>query len=85
MNTFEQELSETEWTEILNGGSSIVFDVVADPDIEVYFNEVSTAPTGTGSPVKTWPNGWDFEAEGLSAGTQRIWAKGKNTIRGVRE
>ena len=86
MNTFEQALSVTTYTEILVGGSTIAFDCVEDAGVQFILNETATAPTlgDTSNDVHTWPSAWDFEMDGLDAGTQRIWAIGDNTIRGVR-
>lgn len=83
MNTFELELTG-DWQEVLLGGSAIAFDLVAAVTIKVYLNEVATEPTNDGNPVRSWPNGWDFEMTGLQANVQRIWVKGNGIIRGVR-
>ena len=83
MTTFELALTDA-WQEILVGGTSIAFDLIADPTIQVYLNEVATEPTGDGNPIRSWSNGWDFEAAGLEVNVQRIWVKGTGIIRGVR-
>lgn len=83
MNTFELDLTES-WQEILVGGTSIAFDLIADPTIQVYLNKVATEPTSDGNPVRSWPNGWDFEMAGLEINVQRIWVKGVGIIRGIR-
>jgi len=86
MNTFEQSLSPVEWTEILDGGEDVAFDLLDAVNVEVLFTESATQPDAAtkGNAVKYWPDTWDFSALGMVAGGQRIWVKGSNTIRGVR-
>ena len=83
MNTFELDLTG-DWQEILQNNSAIAFDLLEEATIHVYLNEIDTAPTSDGNPIRSWPNGWDFEASGLSSANQRIWVKGSGIIRGVR-
>ncbi len=83
MQTFELELTG-DWQEVLLGESAIAFDLVAEATIQVYLNEVATEPTSDGNPIRSWSNGWDFEAAGLEVNVQRIWVKGTGIIRGVR-
>jgi hypothetical protein len=87
MQTFTVTLSDAAWTEILQGGSLVAFDVIPATAVEVLFTETAATPDAStkGNPVQTWPSGWDFEATGLNGGVQRVWAKGKGDIRGVRE
>ena len=84
MQTFTDPLDPTSWTEILSGGTSIAFDCLGASSVELIFSESSVEPTGTGHLVQSWPAGWDFTAENMVAGTQRIWARGSAGIRGVR-
>lgn len=83
MNTFELALTG-DWQEVLQQKSAIAFDLVQDATISVFYNEVSDEPTGEGNPIRSWPNGWDFEAAGLEVNVQRIWVKGTGIIRGIR-
>ena len=85
MTSFEQTLSAESWTEVLNGGSVIAFDLVAGASIFVYMTESDTPPdvNAKGHKVLSYPSGWDYVAEGLPSG-QRIWAKGENILRGIR-
>ena len=83
MNTFDLALTG-DWQEVLNGGSAVVFDLVQDASITVYFNESDDEPTAAGNLVASWPAGWDFEAPGMRSTIQRIWVKGSGSIRGVR-
>lgn len=85
MKTFEASLSASTWTEVLDGKSSIAFDIVEARRVEVYLTETADDPGSvTGSYVECWPNSWDFQATGLIPGVQRLWARGDVTIRGVR-
>lgn len=86
MNTFEQTLSDSAWIEVLNGGDSLAFDCTASKNITVLFTETASIPSAAikGNLVQTWSSDWDFKVSGLEVTTQRIWAKGENTIRGIR-
>ena len=88
LTTFEQALSEGSWTEILQGNNFIAFDIVAVDPVFLYFNSVDDADPDANSVanvIRSQPNrSWDFEGSGMEAPAQQIWAKGKNTIRGVR-
>ena len=86
MITFTQVLSNTSYTEVLGGGAALAFDCVAVAAVSVIFNETATAPSegDTANTVHTWSSSWDFEVSGMSAGSQRIWLKGANTIIGIR-
>lgn len=85
MITFEATLSET-WQEILNGGTSIAIDVSAASSIDVHFSETGTTPAAdaTAIVVQSWSSAWDFQANDMPAGVQRIWVKGAGKIIGVR-
>ena len=82
MNTFDQAVTST-WVEILQGGSVLAFDVIEATTVEVYFNETSVVPTGSGNSVHSWGDNWDFHLTGITEG-QRLWIKGNGNIRGVR-
>lgn len=86
MNTFEQILSDTAWTEVLNGGDALAFDCVSTKNITVLFTETASTPSAAtkGNLVQTYHSGWDFEVSGMQATVQRIWLKGNNTVRGIR-
>ena len=86
MITFNQELSNSEWTEILRGKADLFFDVVKAQDVYVLFTETAETPSSSteGNLVRSYHPEWDFQATAMIAGTQRIWAKGNNTIRGLR-
>lgn len=86
MITFEQQITDGSWSEILNGSTEIAFELLGASPIEIYFNESETPPSlsAVGNTVLSFPSGWDFEQTGLIAPTQRIWVKGNNTIRGIR-
>ena len=84
MRTFDLTLTTT-WQEVLNGGSSVSFDVLSGTTIEVYFSENATTPTGDGNKVFTFGDDWDFSASGMVPGVQRIWVKGAGEVRGVQE
>lgn len=76
MITFEATLSDT-WQEILDGGSAIAIDISAATAIDVHFSESGTTPASDAIAivVQPWPNTWDFQANDMPAGTQRIWAR----------
>ena len=85
--TFEVTLDPTNWTEVLNGSTYLAFDIVEAKRVEIYLNEngVGTPSTSEkGNIVLSWPSSYDFEATGMDAETQKIWARGDCTIRGVR-
>ncbi len=86
MQTFEQELNDTEWTEVLLGKGMIAFDLIANPAIFVLFTETDVTPaiTREGNRIGSWGDDWDFHASGLVVGEQRIWLKGLGSIRGIR-
>jgi|DEB0MinimDraft_12_1074336.scaffolds.fasta_scaffold13067_5 hypothetical protein len=86
MISFTENLSATSWTEILNGKGFAAFDCEKSSPVFVYFSESGTPPdiSETGNAVRTWPENWDFLASNIIAGKQRIYAKGDNTINGVR-
>lgn len=86
MNTFEQVLTDDAWVEVLNGGDFIAFDLLASKSIECLMTETADIPDPTekGNSVVSWSSDWDFSASGLTAGVQRVWLKGNNTVRGVR-
>lgn len=93
MVTFEQSLSTSVYTEILDGNSYLAFDILRTSNgkaVEIYFNESDTAPTAGGILVQprfnesTILQNWDFEGEGFDNATQRVWVRGSGTIRGVR-
>lgn len=74
-----------EWQEVLQGGSYLAFDCVADPRPSIFFGLIGDTPADSGSvPVATFPQGWDFEGHGFEPGIQRIWLKGVGDIVGVR-
>jgi len=85
VQTFETQLDPVTWTEVLHGGGFLAFDIVEARTAEVYLSNSPGAPTGAGHMVQPWPHGFDFEANGLIAGRQRIWVRGDCIIRGVRE
>lgn len=90
METFEELITSTAWTELLNGKTYLAFDVIKAGSVEVYLNESAEAPAldAEGHKVKSWPDSFDFELSGALAPTQRVWVKtsGVDTfIRGVRD
>ena len=89
MTTFEQALSTTAWTELLQGGSEIYLNQLGGDEVSILFTDTGTTPSATtqGTPIEPQTDDWDFEASGLVAGTQRIWGKSKGnavTVRGLR-
>lgn len=89
MTTFEQALSTTAWTELLNGGSSLYLNQLGADEVSILFTVTASTPAATtqGTPIKPQADDWDFEATGLAAGIQRIWGKSKGdavTVRGLR-
>lgn len=86
MITFEQILSDSEWKEVLKGKADLFFDVVEANNVHVLFTETGDTPLSTmeGNLVRSFHPEWDFQATAMKAGIQRIWAKGDNTIRGLR-
>lgn len=86
MKTFEQDLTNDAWTEVLGGGSFVAFDMIAAPTVKILFTETASvpAPSAAGNNVSTWPQSWDMEISGMQAGAQRVWLKGNNSIVGVR-
>ena len=86
MNTFDRELSNTEWIEILLGKGMIAFDLIEEATVHVLFTETNIQPTdiAEGNPVTSWGDDWDFHASGLVVGVQCIWIKGIGRIRGIR-
>ena len=86
MQSFTASISST-WTEVLQGGANIAFDVVGSNPVRVYFTEGATPDASQdGNAVQSWPSGWDFSALGLPSG-QMVWVKtlsGDNKISGVR-
>ena len=87
MQTFRLTLDQINWTEIGFGFNLVAFDgIEANAGIEVYFSETADAPVGvTGSPVHTWPSGWDFSVTGMEFDRQRVWVRGRGDIQGVRD
>ena len=84
MNTFEATLSPDTWTEVLDDGSNLMFDLIdALPRATVYYNNSSVAPTGDGNAVYSHGGDWDFQSTGLPF-DQRVWVKGNGLLRGVR-
>jgi hypothetical protein len=85
MQTFTQALTDSAYVEVLNGGTTVVFDSNSSAPVRVIFIESATAPglTDAHSIVRTWPDSWDFAAEGMVAGTQRIWVRADDDASGV--
>ena len=75
MVTFEQTLDPVNWTEVLQGGSFVAFDIVAAQTVEVYFSESGTPPATSvkGNEVHSYPSSYDFEMTGADRDTQRVW------------
>ena len=86
MVTFELQLSETEWTEVLDGNGYLAFDCRAAKPVYFYMAESATPPdaSAVGNVVRSWPENWDFVVSNVVAGTQRVWVRGQDTIIGVR-
>ena len=86
MNTFSVTLSDSAYTEVLGGFSTIAFDIKAQPAVTILFTETNDTPdpSTVGNNLRTWNDGWDFQGSGFEAGIQRIWLKGDNSIVGVR-
>jgi len=86
MKTFSATLSADEWTEILQGGDALFFDIGSAVSVDITLTETASTPADSAdcNQVQSWPNGWDFAATGLSSGVQRIWVRGGTTITGVR-
>ena len=82
--TFSLTLNPLMWTEVLNGGSNLFFDLSnAKPKATVFYTESADRPTGIGNDVYSNGGDWDFQSTGLPIG-QRIWIKGAGILRGVR-
>ena len=86
MITFEAQLSDGVWTEIADGADFLAFDVLVDGGCEVYMTESAATPlvSAQGNAVKSWPASWDFLAQNIEPGKQRVWARGNCIIRGIR-
>lgn len=83
--SFEQQLDPVSWTEVLNLGSYVAFDIVAAERVEVYFTESGADPGAvTGTYIYSHPASWDYEGFGFEVAEQRIWLRGNTMIRGVR-
>lgn len=87
VNAFSQQLSASAYTEILSGGSYVMFDCDGQAIVEVLVTETGTTPDAStvGAKVQTWPHSWDFIAKNMTPGLSRVWAKGDNKIRGYRD
>mgnify|MGYP001598609836 CR=1 FL=1 len=85
MQTFTQALTDSAYTELLNGGSVLAFDVNVSGRVLVVFNETAVAPAvgDSANEIGTWPDGWDFIAENMVETTQRIWVRAKDGASGV--
>ena len=88
MKTFEASTSGSTWTEVLQGGTRVYFDVIGAVPVEVYLNDFGDPdPTSDtkGNLVQTFPEGWDFQMVGAEAGEQQVWVRGENGVIGVRQ
>lgn len=85
MVTFTLELSGSSWTEVLEGNRHIAFDLLAATPIEVYMTESAATPSAgvAGNMIQSFDENWDFQGT-FDGGVQRIWLRGRNSIRGVR-
>ena len=97
MNTFEVQLDPVNYTEILQGGTFVVFDILSAQTVEVYFTETPGAgehdlgslllgdPGAVdGNEVHSWPHDWDFSLIAVDQPNQFVWVRGNTSIRGVR-
>lgn len=86
MQTFSQSLSSSAWTEVLNSGTFIAFDLESATTIKIIMTETAASPAldADCNEILSYPSSWDFEASGLEATVQRIWLKGDNKVIGVR-
>ena len=88
MVSFEVTLDPVNWTEILQGGSYVAFDIVYAKPVEIYFTEdqPSTPPdvSDKGTFVHSHPPSWDYEGLGFEVVEQQVWVRGDTIIRGVR-
>ena len=77
MTTYEATISNSSWTEILNGKTSVYLDITGSTPIGLYFSEVSETPA-LDTPISiVYPQkgGWDFQTSGLAVG-QNLFARG---------
>ena len=85
MNTFEVQLDPVNYTEILQGGTFVVFDILSAQTVEVYFTETPGDPGAVdGNEVHSWPHDWDFSLIAVDQPNQFVWVRGNTSIRGVR-
>lgn len=86
MISFEATLTPDAWTEVLNGGTYIAFDIVSAVSVEVYFTVTASPPdsAANGVQIMSYPSSWDYEGVGLELAEQRVWLRGNTQIRGVR-
>jgi hypothetical protein len=85
MQTFTVTLSDAEYTEILIGGSVLAFDSNSQAKVRLIMTESASPPAvdAAHTMVGTWPESWDFVAENVAAGSQRIWVRADDDASGV--
>lgn len=86
MQTFTQNLTNDNWTEVLTDFGYLAFDCTHSAPVHVYLTQSFSLPATDepGNLVRTWPEGWDFSASDMVAGVQKIYVRGDNIITGVR-
>ena len=77
MITYEENLSSSSWTEILNNETSLFLDITGNTPIGLYFSEVTDIPAMDAPISIVYPSksGWAFQTSGLAVG-QKLFARG---------
>lgn len=78
MNTLAVDLTESAWTEILDGNNSLGVQVETDGSVMLHFNN-STAPSldAAAIQVQSFPPKWDFDCS-QQTGQAKVWARAKS-------
>jgi hypothetical protein len=80
MQTIAYDLTDSQWTEILNGNNALALQIETANNIRVHFNESATPPALSAPSilVQSFPPQWDFDCQSQT-GQARVWARAERT------
>jgi len=85
MQTFTVAITSASYVEIMQGGSVLAFDSNSAAKVRLIMTESAAQPAvdAAHTMVGTWPESWDFVAENVVAGVQRVWVRADDGAPGV--
>lgn len=80
MQTIAYDLTADQWTEVLNGNSSLAIQIKTANNVRLHFSDSATAPSLDAEHIliDSWPPRFDFECQ-TQLGQARVWARADRT------